>query len=107
VFSPLLIGCGFDGSLFRLSPVTFLPPSSNTQFRITNLTHIRTLPSPNIAVAMFSARSVASVSRTGVRTFAAAAAPSKSTKPPVALFGVDGTYASALVSPAIPQNRNQ
>ncbi|KAI5842707.1 OSCP/delta subunit of ATPase [Tricharina praecox] len=44
---------------------------------------------------MFSARSVASVARTGARTFAAAA-PGKSMKPPVALFGVDGTYASAL-----------
>lgn len=32
------------------------------------------------------------------RSYAAAAAPSSaSTKPPVALFGVDGTYASALV----------
>lgn len=30
------------------------------------------------------------------RSYAAAAAPS-STKPPVALFGIDGTYASALV----------
>lgn len=32
------------------------------------------------------------------RSYAAAAAPSSSnTKPPVALFGIDGTYASALV----------
>lgn len=30
------------------------------------------------------------------RSYAAAAVPS-STKPPVALFGIDGTYASALV----------
>jgi F-type H+-transporting ATPase subunit O len=32
------------------------------------------------------------------RSYAAAAAPSSAqTKPPVALFGIDGTYASALV----------
>lgn len=47
---------------------------------------------------MFSARTAslarAIVPRAGVRTYAAAAS---STKPPVALFGVDGTYASALV----------
>ncbi|KAH8146851.1 uncharacterized protein LAJ45_09225 [Morchella importuna] len=46
---------------------------------------------------MFSARTAslarAIVPRAGVRTYAAAAS---STKPPVALFGVDGTYASAL-----------
>ena len=35
------------------------------------------------------------------RGYAAAAAPA-STKPPVALFGVDGTYASALVRPLLP-----
>ncbi|KAI5778519.1 ATP synthase delta subunit-domain-containing protein [Geopyxis carbonaria] len=48
---------------------------------------------------MFTARTVtATVSRAGVRTYAAAAtkAAPASTKPPVALFGVDGTYASAL-----------
>ncbi|KAF8244283.1 ATP synthase subunit 5 [Wilcoxina mikolae CBS 423.85] len=46
---------------------------------------------------MFSARSVTSVARQGARGYAAAAATaSKSFKPPVALFGVDGTYASAL-----------
>jgi F-type H+-transporting ATPase subunit O len=33
-----------------------------------------------------------------VRTFAAAASPAPPSKPPVALFGIDGTYASALVS---------
>ncbi|KAH0606309.1 uncharacterized protein H6S33_003970 [Morchella sextelata] len=46
---------------------------------------------------MFSARTAslarAIVPRAGVRTYAAAAS---SAKPPVALFGVDGTYASAL-----------
>ncbi|KAI5838072.1 ATP synthase delta subunit-domain-containing protein [Morchella snyderi] len=46
---------------------------------------------------MFSARTAslarAIVPRAGIRTYAAAA---PSAKPPVALFGVDGTYASAL-----------
>lgn len=32
----------------------------------------------------------------GLRTYAAAAAPDS--RPPVALYGVDGTYANALVS---------
>lgn len=32
-----------------------------------------------------------------VRTYAAAAPSSAQTKPPIALFGIDGTYASALV----------
>lgn len=49
---------------------------------------------------MFSARSAslarAIVPRAGVRTYAAAASAAVP-KPPVALFGVDGTYASALV----------
>ena len=48
---------------------------------------------------MFPVRSAAPVARTGVRGYAAVAAANagKSFKPPVALFGVDGTYASALV----------
>ena len=33
----------------------------------------------------------------GARTYAAAAAPTQSVKPPIALFGIDGTYANALV----------
>ncbi|KAF2464963.1 ATP synthase subunit 5 [Lindgomyces ingoldianus] len=37
---------------------------------------------------------------TATRSYAAAAPPSASTKPPVALFGVDGTYASALYTAA-------
>ncbi len=38
------------------------------------------------------------------RSYAAAAAPSsQNTKPPVALFGIDGTYASALVRITLPQ----
>jgi F-type H+-transporting ATPase subunit O len=36
-----------------------------------------------------------------VRGYAAAAASSALTKPPVALFGVDGTYASALYTAAV------
>lgn len=32
-----------------------------------------------------------------IRTYAQAAPSSAATKPPVALFGIDGTYASALV----------
>ena len=96
----LLIGCGIDDSLLRLSHFP--------QFYITNPqpTHVRTLPSVYITTAMFSARSVASAARTGARSYAAAAAaPAKSLKPPVALFGVDGTYASALVSPPIPTKK--
>lgn len=59
---------------------------------------------------MFSGRALGTALRAGVprapiaarvaatRGYAAAAAPSSSsTKPPVALFGIDGTYASALV----------
>jgi hypothetical protein len=47
---------------------------------------------------MFSTRSVALAARQGTRGYAAAAATAnKSFKPPVALFGIDGTYASALV----------
>jgi len=33
----------------------------------------------------------------GIRNYAAAAPTGAANKPPVALFGVDGTYASALV----------
>ncbi|KAL1305202.1 hypothetical protein AAFC00_002121 [Neodothiora populina] len=36
-----------------------------------------------------------------VRSYAAAAASSASSKPPVALFGLDGTYASALYTAAV------
>jgi hypothetical protein len=39
----------------------------------------------------------------GIRSYAAATATSAANKPPVALFGVDGTYASALVR--IPGNQ--
>lgn len=35
--------------------------------------------------------------RVAVRNYAAPAAASIDSKPPVALFGIDGTYASALV----------
>ncbi|KAF2090249.1 OSCP-domain-containing protein [Saccharata proteae CBS 121410] len=58
---------------------------------------------------MFSARAVAQAARAvprasiapraAVRSYAAAAAP-QSTRPPVPLFGVDGTYASALYTAA-------
>ncbi|KAL0640011.1 ATP synthase F0 subcomplex subunit OSCP atp5 [Maublancomyces gigas] len=58
---------------------------------------------------MFSARSAslarAIVPRAGVRTYAAAAAASAAPpKPPVALFGVDGTYASALYIAAVKES---
>ena len=59
---------------------------------------------------MYASRALTTAFRTGApripiaarvvatRSYAAAAAPSSaSTKPPVALFGIDGTYASALV----------
>lgn len=59
---------------------------------------------------MFSSRALTSAARiaaprtpiatrvAATRAYAQAAAPSSSqTKPPVALFGIDGTYASALV----------
>lgn len=59
---------------------------------------------------MFSSRALTSAARIAVprapvavrlaatRAYAQAAAPtSSSNKPPVALFGIDGTYASALV----------
>ena len=62
---------------------------------------------------MFTSRALTSAFRAGAprapiaarvvatRTYAAAAAPSNaSTKPPVALFGIDGTYASALYTAA-------
>ncbi|KAF2873089.1 ATP synthase delta subunit-domain-containing protein [Massariosphaeria phaeospora] len=62
---------------------------------------------------MFSARAVSSAFRAGAprapiaarvaatRSYAAVATPSSaSTKPPVALFGIDGTYASALYTAA-------
>lgn len=38
-----------------------------------------------------------------VRSYAQAAAPQQSAKPPVPLFGIDGTYASALVSVFSPR----
>lgn len=43
----------------------------------------------------------ARVINTQARTYAAAAA-SSNVKPPVALFGLDGTYATALVRPRAP-----
>lgn len=46
----------------------------------------------------------ARVINTQARTYAAAAASSK-VKAPVALFGVDGTYATALVRPSRPESR--
>ncbi|KAI5818782.1 OSCP/delta subunit of ATPase [Pyronema omphalodes] len=51
---------------------------------------------------MFSVRSATTIARAGVRGYAAAAA--KSVKPPVALFGVDGTYASALYTASAKTN---
>lgn len=44
-----------------------------------------------------AARRAAIAPRTAFRSYAQAAAAPASTKPPVPLFGVDGTYASALV----------
>lgn len=44
----------------------------------------------------------ARVLNTQVRTYAAAAAASSKVKPPVTLFGLDGTYATALVRPRAP-----
>lgn len=44
----------------------------------------------------------ARVFNTQVRTYAAAAAASSKVKPPVTLFGLDGTYATALVRPRAP-----
>ncbi|KAF2741005.1 OSCP-domain-containing protein [Polyplosphaeria fusca] len=38
------------------------------------------------------------------RSYAAPASPSSNTKPPVALFGIDGTYASALYTAAAKMN---
>ncbi|KAA8906281.1 OSCP/delta subunit of ATPase [Sphaerosporella brunnea] len=52
---------------------------------------------------MFTARSVARIARSGARNYAAAAV-NKSIKPPVALFGVDGTYASALYTASAKLN---
>ena len=46
--------------------------------------------------ARVAAQKTPTASSFGVRTFAAPA-NSAATKPPVALFGIDGTYASALV----------
>lgn len=67
---------------------------------------------------MFANRALSTALRAGVprapiaarvaatRSYAAAAAPSStSSKPPVALFGIDGTYASALVRCLIFQKR--
>lgn len=45
--------------------------------------------------AMFSLRRIPTVARQSVRTYAAA---TNDGKPPIQLFGVDGTYASALYS---------
>lgn len=49
--------------------------------------------------AFRTARAAAPVFRApaAVRTYAAAAATESSAQPPIAVFGVDGTYASALV----------
>lgn len=44
----------------------------------------------------FAAAARQTAPRTAIRTYAAAA-PSVDSKPPVALFGLDGTYANALV----------
>ncbi|KIV77396.1 ATP synthase F1, delta subunit [Exophiala sideris] len=49
--------------------------------------------------AFAAARSTAT--RTAIRTYAA---PAADTKPPVALFGLDGTYANALYTAAAKQN---
>jgi len=40
--------------------------------------------------------------RTAIRTYAAPAG--ENTKPPIALYGLDGTYASALVSYKTPES---
>lgn len=42
-----------------------------------------------------------SVAVGGLRTYAAAAAAQQDVRPPVALYGVDGTYANALVCPPL------
>lgn len=42
--------------------------------------------------------------RTATRSYAAPAAQSQDTKPPVALFGLDGTYANALYVAAVKTN---
>lgn len=49
---------------------------------------------------------LASVSRNaalnGTRTYAAPAAANQNVKPPIALFGIDGIYANALVRGPLP-----
>lgn len=45
------------------------------------------------------------VPRTAIRTYAAPTA--EQTRPPVALFGLDGTYANALVRQIIPVNSQE
>ena len=55
--------------------------------------------------ALFRFARVASPQRpivSQIRTFAAASASGAAVKPPVALFGLDGTYATALVRSLAP-----
>jgi len=54
-------------------------------------------------VAARSARVAAPrISVAATRGYAEPARATANTKPPVALFGLDGTYASALVGPPLP-----
>lgn len=80
--------------------------TSNIAFCFCHCTPISTLS--NTAAIMFAGRVAARSARVAAprfqvaatRSFAEAAAkPAANVKPPVELFGVDGTYASALVWP--------
>lgn len=85
-----------DQTSERLVPLWVLLPNLSSPSPLSKQSPL-TCSRPRI-LAMFPVRSAALVARTGVRGYAVAAAnASKSFKPPVALFGVDGTYASALV----------
>jgi hypothetical protein len=103
--SPLRPTCIYIGFSRDVMPSgrnsTSTPPSTPKSLRSSPIPQsISPLPTMSAARA-FSTALRAGVPRAPIARFAAtrgyAAAAPASTKPPVALFGVDGTYASALV----------
>ena len=57
-----------------------------------------------VARTAASRRTVAAATPALMRGYAAAAAGTQNVKPPIALFGLDGTYATALVG-SLPTRR--
>ena len=74
----------------------FHPPQPPPSIEV-HLSHNHTMMSTRVVRSGFRAAQQFSLSRSAVIGLRTYATPAQEVRPPVALFGVDGTYATALV----------